>query len=116
MAGVQNLVSPGQEGDGCASITSPVTECSNTATILIDQELKIVELSLSISVACKSVGPAVLLLEAVLEVDKVVGEAGWKEKMSGIWIRYANYMASRTASFRELLETQNDVVLRRVGP
>ena len=79
-AGVEHLVGPGEKGDGCASVASPVAEGSDSALVLVGEEFQIVEAAAAVGVAGEGVGPAVLLLEAVLEVDVFVGEGGWGGK------------------------------------
>lgn len=73
-AGVQDLVSPGEQGNGSTSVSGPVTESGHTTASLVGQELEIVQSTTALGEARQRRGPTGLLLEDVLEVNVAVGK------------------------------------------
>lgn len=74
IAGVKELVCPGQKGYSDPGISCPVPKRSNTASVGINQELQIIEQSTTAGEAREGFDPPFLLLEAMGEVDMRVLE------------------------------------------
>ena len=92
--GVSQLPSPGLDSQGSSGVTSRETKCSNTAANVISEELKVEQETLSTGPTAQNLFPATLLLVTVGESDVDVLEG---EVILG-----------------ELLQTQNDGILRRI--
>ncbi len=71
-AGVQQLVRPGQQGEGRASVASAPAKSGHALALFVDEEFKVVEDAVALSEAGQLGGPSILLLEAVVEVDIAV--------------------------------------------
>lgn len=92
--GVSQLPSPVLNCQGSPGVTSREAKCSNTAANVISEELKVEQEALSTGPAAQNLIPATLLLVTVGESDVDVLEG---EVILG-----------------ELLQTQNDGILRRI--
>lgn len=93
---VLELPGPGQESESSTSETGVVAKRSNTATVLIFEELKIKKGAVTPGKTTKNGVPAALVLVAVGELNVSVLQG---EVLLG-----------------QLLETNDDVVTRNVGP
>jgi hypothetical protein len=93
---VLELPCPGQESESSTSETGVVAECSDTATVLIFKELKIEESAIALVKTTENGVPAALVLVAVCELNVGVLQG--------------------EVLLRQLLETNDDVVTRNVGP
>jgi hypothetical protein len=93
---VLELPCPGQESERSTSETGVVAKRSNTATVFIFEELKVKESAVTPGETTKNGVPAALVLVAVGELDVSVLQG---EVLLG-----------------QLLETNDDVVTRNVGP
>jgi hypothetical protein len=93
---VLELPGPGQESESSASETGVVAKRSNTATVLIFEELEVEESTIALVETTENGVPTALVLVAVCELDVGVLQG---EVLLG-----------------QLLEANDDVILRNVGP
>lgn len=75
---------PRQQSDGGTGVAGPVAKSSDTATVLVGQEFEIVEETVASGKARQSLGPALLLLEAMGKVDVCVTQSSFK-RLAGFY-------------------------------
>jgi hypothetical protein len=93
---VLELPGPGQESESSTGETGVVTKRSNAATVLVLEELKVEKSAVALIKTTKNGVPATLVLVAVCELNVSVLQG--------------------EVLFGELLEANDDVVLRNFGP
>ncbi len=76
-ARVQQLVRPGEQREGRAGIARAPAKRRHALALFVDEELKVVEDAVGLGEAGELRGPSILLLEAVVEVDKAVRQRRW---------------------------------------